>query len=160
MSTIMTTIVEKRIDNKWQLQPDIEDIFDYQNYSWYAFLAGVRNYDCCEPISEPKGLPDDSEHLNQINDGFHTNGITYGIFNSKETNKDVLLNSGASRPSYLTLQELLDFDYDKTFENQRDKHKTEIMTYRENLGQWFFDDLDKLKAIDEPQNVRIIFWFN
>ena len=29
----------------------------------FAFLAGVRNYDHCEPISEPKGVPNDVSKL-------------------------------------------------------------------------------------------------
>ena len=31
--------------------------FDWRSYSVFAFLADVRNYDHCEPISYPKGLP-------------------------------------------------------------------------------------------------------
>lgn len=33
--------------------------FDWRSYPMFAFLAGVRNYDHCEPISEPRGIPKD-----------------------------------------------------------------------------------------------------
>ena len=33
--------------------------FTNRSYSLFAFLADVRNYDKCKPISKPKGLPCD-----------------------------------------------------------------------------------------------------
>ena len=68
--------VEVRINNKWEISTKevfsldsferewqkrlmSERPFDWRSYSLFAFLAGVRNYDCCEPISEPRGLPED-----------------------------------------------------------------------------------------------------
>lgn len=147
--------------------------FDWRSYSIFAFLAGVRNYDCCEPISEPKGLPYDSEYLNEIYD----EDAFYGV---ATTNKQDI-EEGYHSCSYLTLKELLDFDYEKTFWNRRISRTTyradgsvsgsngaclaeegegEIVTYRENLGNNFFKELEELKTLGEPENVRIVFYFD
>lgn len=130
--------------------------FDWRNYSMFAFLADVRNYDCCEPISEPKGLPKDvsDEVKNEHNDW----------------------DCDAHSASFLTLKELTDFDYDKSFWNRRitkqigpnaftgaglaQEGEGKIITYRENLGEWFFKHLEELKELGEPEDVRIVFWFD
>lgn len=147
--------------------------FDWRSYTIFAFLAGVRNYDCCEPISEPKGLPDDSEFLNEIYD----EDAFYGV---ATTNKQDI-EEGYHSCSYLTLKELLDFDYEKTFWNRRISRTTyrtdgsvsgsngaclaeegegEIITYRENLGSNFFKEIEELKTLGEPENVRVVFYFD
>ena len=70
-----------------------ENPFDWRSYSMFAFLAGVRNYDHCEQLSEPKGLPDDisDEVKEEYGEGWDYHSA-----------------------SFLTAKELLDFDYDKT----------------------------------------------
>ena len=35
-----------------------------------------------------------------------------------------------------------------------------FLTYRENLGEWFFKHLNELKELGDPENVRIVFWFD
>lgn len=133
-----------------------EHPFDWRSYSMFAFLAGVRNYDYCEPLSEPKGIPDDvSEEVKEMYDGFSVD---------------------AHSASFLTTKELIDFNYDKTFWNRRVTKQTSpnswngaslaeegegtVITYRENLGQWFFKHLEELKELGEPEDVRIVFWFD
>jgi hypothetical protein len=140
--------------------------FYLQSYSVFGFLADVRNYDHCEPLSDPKGLPDDSEYLNTE---------TTDMWGSKETNKSRILYDNHSA-SYLTLKELMDFDYNKTFWNRRISKQTsphgwnssalaeegegKIISYRENLGEMFFIHLEELKQLGEPEDVRVIFWFD
>jgi hypothetical protein len=129
--------------------------FYWRSYSTFAFLAGVRNYEHCEPISEPKGLPDD---------------LSEEVKNNYED-----LKCDTYSASYLTAKELLDFDYDKTLLDRRvtktkgnyangaaleEEGEGRILTYRENLGEWFFKHLEELKTLGEPENVRIVFWFN
>ena len=130
--------------------------FNWRSYSMFAFLADVRNYDHCEPLSEPKGLPDD------ISDGVK------GEYERWRYN--------AHSASFLTVKELLDFDYDKTFWNRRVTKQTspnswdgaalaeegegKVLTYRENLSEWFFTHLNELKELGEPEDVRIVFWFD
>ncbi len=142
--------------------------FDWRSYSVFAFLAGVRNYDHCEPLSKPKGLPYDSEYLNTI------------VCN--ETIKQSIESDGDYHSlSYLTLKELIEFDYDKTFWNRRiyrttyrpdgtvsgvdgasvaEEGEGKMITYRENLGEFFFIHLEELKQLGEPEDVRVVFWFD
>lgn len=134
--------------------------FDWRSYSMFAFLADVRNYDHCEPISEPKGMPEDvCDEIKSEYDDWESN---------------------AHSASYLTLKELLDFDYDKVFWNRRISRTTynenggsytngaslaeegegTNVTYRENLGEFFFIHLKELEELGNPDEVRIVFWFD
>ena len=143
-------------DKKWYRKEKGDNPFGWRNYSIFAFLADVRNYDHCTPISEPKGLPDDiSDEVKEKADDWDGNGHSH---------------------SFLTLKELLDFDYDKSFWNRRvtkqiapnvwndsslaEEGEGKIITYSENLGDWFFIHLEELKMLGDPEDVRIVFWFD
>jgi hypothetical protein len=170
------SFAERKVNNKWEkvvdhfslteLEKDYykkeknDSPFDWRNYSMFAFLANVRNYDCCEPISEPKGIPYDV--CDEIK-------IDYEYW-----------KSDAHSCSYLMLKELLDFDYEKVFLKRRISRTTynehggsftngaslaqewegTNMTYRENLGDFFFIHLNELKELGNPDDVRIVFWFD
>ena len=139
---------EKLVDGKWEFV--LTNIFDWRSYSIFGFLGDVRNYSCCEPLSKNRGLPEDvSEYVKKIryeDDQCHST-------------------------SFLTLKELLDFDYDKTFWNRRiyrgnsgaciaEPGEGEIVSYREFLGDGFFLELEKMKAFGSPEEVRLVFWFD
>lgn len=149
--------------------------FGDRSYSIFAFLAGVRNYNHCEPISETKGLPDDSEYLNNTSYQYSHSS------NATSIKQDLEEDGNYHSFSYLTLKELLDYDYEKTFWNRRifrtiyrqdgtiaggngaaiaEEGEGEIVSYRDNLGQGFFEQLDILKTLGEPEDVRIVFWFD
>lgn len=148
--------------SKWEVEEfgkkKTESPFDWRSYSMFGFLADVRNYSCCEPISEPKGLPTDSEYLNEL--GYYS-GTGWGMSNS--TKREDIYSDGSSHShSYLTLKELLEFDYDKTFCDERaetDTHKT-IITHRQHLDGMFFTHLEELKKLGKPDEVRIVFYFD
>ncbi|MBH9645074.1 hypothetical protein [Burkholderia vietnamiensis] len=103
--------VEKLIDGKWVAQGNFsrnEDgwidggmkIYDGRNYDLFAMLADVRNgrgFAGCKtgegfnPIAEPKGIPDDaSDEFKAIAEQWGCDGHSH---------------------SYLTLRELLDYDW-------------------------------------------------
>ena len=142
-------------DKKYYKKEKGDEPFGWRSYSMFAFLADVRNYDHCEPISEAKGFPENaSEEVKKEYDDWF---------------------GDAHSASYLTLQELLDFDYDKGFWNRRVTKKTsygyngaslaeegegKIITYKDNLGQGFFDVIEELKELGKPEDVRIVFWFD
>lgn len=133
--------------------------FDWRSYSMFGFLADVRNYSECECISEPKGLPTDSEYLNE--DGYYSGGGGWG--SNDITKKREIETDGMSHSfSYLTLRELLEFDYAKKFVDQRDNTDTYLkeITHREHLGGMFFVHLEELKQLGEPDDVRIVFFFD
>lgn len=111
--------------------------FYWRSYSMFGFLANVRNYDKCKPLAEPKGFPYDASDE------------VVSEFDQWEFD--------AHSASYLTVKELLDFDYDKTFYNEIDQ---KYISYRENLRANFFEQLEELKALGNPEDVRIVFWFD
>ncbi len=66
---------------------------------------------------------------------------------SNEVFKEYLTWSiDAHSASYLTLKELLEHDYPKGFEKE--------------ITPLFFTNLEELKELGEPENVRIVFWFD
>jgi len=133
-----------------------EHPFDHRDYSVFAFFADVRNYDHCEPLSEPRGIPEDSDDW---------------IINEYER-----WNGDAHSASYLTLRELSEFDYDKKFWNRRiekqlspnswtgaglaEEGEGKIISYRENFGKQYFTHLEELKQLGDPDDVRIVFFFD
>lgn len=170
------SFAEVKRNDKWEevtdsIFPDYEgktsEVFNYRDYSLFAFLAGVRNYDCCTPLDEPKGLPYDSEKLKTL--------VDYGYSTKVELKQDLEENDYHSY-SWLTLKELLDFDYNKTFWNRRickqmsltcwfgielaEEGEGKIISYSDNLGESYFEIIDILKTLGEPENVRVVFWFD
>jgi hypothetical protein len=119
--------------------------------------SGVRNYSGIVPISEARGLPKDV---------------------SREV-EDNIKNTGyyPHSASWLSMQELIEFDYDQMTEDRRctrevisksglsyldggqtcETGEGEAMTYREFLGEYFFHQLDRLKEIGTE---RIVFYFD
>lgn len=163
---------EKRNNGKWEKVGDVFTLdeyeasyykkeksdhpFSWRSYSMFAFLACVRNYDHCNPISTPRGLPSDiSPEVKEE-------------YNSWDTD--------AHSSSWLSAKELLNFDYDKTFENRRttvqiapnvfngaglaEKGQGQMISYRDNLGVFFFKHLEELKNVGNSEDVRIVFWFD
>lgn len=122
--------------------------FDWRDYGMYAFLAGVRNYSAIPTLAAPRGLPDDL---------------------SPSTREDYdHWDLDAHSASWLSLAELLAFNYDQSVEDRRvmrngnggstaDVGGGTITTYREFLGSKFFEDLEKLKAAGAD---RVVFWFD
>jgi hypothetical protein len=114
----------------------------------YGFLADVRNYSAIPPITPQRGLPHDVAGGDDADLGKHSH-------------------------SWLSLSELLAFDYDAPVEDRRIRVQLapdfwsgagtaepgggEMTTYRGFLGEEFFADLEKLKAAGAE---RIVFGFD
>ena len=111
----------------------------HRNYWRFSFLAGVRNSFNIVPISEPRGLPANV---------------------SREIAAECERQEGdALAKSWLTLEELLAFDYDAPLrfrEGGRGDNCAEA-TYREFLDADFVSELRELQALGAE---RIIFWFD
>jgi hypothetical protein len=123
--------------------------FVFRNYGVFGFLANVINYSFVPYLDNPRGLPKD------ITLGGEYEDYKYGEHSF----------------SWLSLEELLAFDYDKTFEDRRCMRdgngaadsgpgNGKIVTYREFLGKNFFLDLEVMKSLGDPKNVRIVFGFD
>jgi hypothetical protein len=172
MGVDIHTIVEVKKDGKW-IEAQM-DVFGWRSYAIFGFLANIRNYSESEYLTNHRGFPDDSEYLNEI--PYPSDSIWAG----NETNRQWINQGDYFGKGYLLLSELLAFDYNKTFWDRRitkpimqgdrvvgyngaaraEEGEGQIISYKEHLGQYFFDDLDKLKTLGEPENVRVIFYFD
>ena len=154
--------VEVRKDGRWQDVTGSVDWgwdsgpFEDRSYNVYGWLAGVRNYSAVGPVEEPRGFPDDaSVTVRQDFEGWGWDGHT---------------------PSWFLVSELLAVDYDATVNNRRVNRQLapnywsgdvtgkpeegEIKPLREFLGTPFMDQLDTLATLGDPENVRVVFWFD
>ncbi|PKA40428.1 hypothetical protein CWR43_28010 [Rhizobium sullae] len=128
------------------------DAFGDRSYGTFGFLADVRNYSDVPPIAERRGFPNDASS---------------GVLGSYQG-----WGSDAHSPSWLRVDELEAFDYDRPVEDRRVTRQTswgldggctaeagggKMTTYREFLGEWFFKDIAKLR---EAGADRIVFWFD
>lgn len=164
-------------DRKYYKKEKGDEPFGWRSYSLFAFLADVRNYDHCEPLSKLKGLPKNSEWLNApCKNPSMRSYETEKPFKIATNYDDIYNDWNYHSLSYLTLKEFVEFDYEKKFWNRRvskqvspnhwngaslaEEGEGKIMTYKENLGQSFFDVIEQLKELGEPENVRVVFWFD
>lgn len=122
--------------------------FDWRAYGMFAFLAGVRNYSDLTPIAEQRGWPADASAAAQ--EDFETWG------------------PDAHSPSWLSVEELAAFDYEQPMEDRRVMRGGnggctakagggQMTTFREFLGEQFFEDLAKLKDAGAD---RVVFFFD
>lgn len=124
-----------------------------QNYTLFGWLADVRNYAQVPPLTARRGLPIDADReLLQMADAAGARGC-YAF-------------------SWVSLRELLAFDYDATFEDRRTSNAAgprgdtvppgmgERTSYRAALGPSLFECIRKLQALGEPDDLRVVFWFD
>ncbi|WP_210499149.1 hypothetical protein [Vibrio crassostreae] len=139
--------------------------FGYQSYALAAFIAGVRNYYLISPIAEGRGLPED--HLVEEDEG---SDIVHGYFfdGSPKSRYSSEITENYSK-TWVLLSELLEFNYDDTFEDRQDANSSKdsvpegsgkVTTFREHLPEQFFDDLEQLKNLGKPENIRIVWAFD
>lgn len=145
--------VEKKLDDGSYAELHGVNFLDCRSYGIFGFLADVRNYSAVTPISQPRGVPDD------VSAGLKADYESWG--------------SDAHSASWLSVEELLAFNYDAPTEDRRvmrqvgpnhwnggcttEPGEGRLTTYREFLGSWFMDELEALKASGAD---RIVFWFD
>jgi len=176
MGVDISTIAEVNVNGKWEKvrkaifrdgfvssfensPPSYStDPFDWRSYSMFGFFADVKNLSQVTPLAPLKGFPSDSVYLNMQDVDFWDSTITMG---------KQIRDEGYYGLTYYTLEELLAFNYDDTFYDMRPKlwtteealEKGNLVTYREFLGQSYFDCLETLKTLGKPSDVRVIMWF-
>lgn len=131
-----------------------------QNYGLFAFLADVRNYACIPVLSQPRGLP-------PTNTPTDTEGLgSLWEFNRRTDWPEHEDNSCAT---WFLVSELLAYDYDTVFENRRNGDSRdepvpvgcgELTTVREYIGSKFFEDLEVMRQLGEPEKIRVIISFS
>lgn len=165
-------VTQVRRDGKWESAPIETEPFNYRSYGLFGFLANVRNYSEVPPISPPKGLPDDFDP--PVKD-YNQSGPDIYEYDSWLQRDNV----GSHSHSWLTLKELVEYNYDQVFWDKRvtrqigpnswDGAATAMpgegryLTVREFLGEQFWDDLTDLLFLQEsynPEDIRIVFCFD
>src|SRR5687767_9834929 len=135
---------EVRANGRWTKAAEID--FG-RNYGIFGFLADVRNYSHSPVIAEPRGLPDDAD----LDD---------------EGREEAFW--GNHSHTWLSLAELLAYDYDQVFWDRRitrggdgaalaEEGEGEHLPLREFLGEYFFQQLADLAKLGDPGDVRIVF---
>lgn len=184
MGVDITSFAEVRTGGKWiKVEEDIfpeykhmsSEPFGWRSYAIFGFLADVRNYSESPVICEPRGLPYDSEYLNSVSPYAYDINPMSGQsipLNERET---VRHDVSGWACSYLTLKELLDYDYDQQIEDRRctitegnvsfggnicEPGQGKKMTMMEFLGDHFFEHITILQSLGEPEDVRVVFWFS
>lgn len=120
-----------------------------RNYSLFSILANVRNNDKNPfyPIEDPRGLPDDlSDELKNV--------ILKDRFCSKSDGHD---------HSWLTLKEILGFDWDSKITSGEGIHDYQVATYAECCREFVEKTIPMLKRLsydDDYSDVRVVFWFD
>lgn len=130
--------------------------FQWRSYSMFGFLANVRNTSHVPHVNFKHGFPEDSEYLNKEIEEEWRSYWTEPPVLINTRGKDILEDYNYHSFCHIYLKDIVDFDYDKTF---LDKHGT-IKTFREFLGEGFFDMIEVMKEIGNTEDVRFIYWFD
>ncbi|MCK9447315.1 hypothetical protein M0Q50_10730 [bacterium] len=131
--------------NRGYIKNSCCDPFGWRSYTMFSFLGDVRNYNGIQPIKDNIGLPKDI---------------------SKDVKEIELQDSDDNHShSYITLKELIEYDYDISYKstNYTDGDlltEDDIYVPRDNLNDLFFIHIEELKQLGEPDDVRIVFWFD
>lgn len=144
---------ERREDDHWAYAPMKGKPLGSRSYGVFGFLANARNYSAIRPIAMPRGFPEDAS------------GTTRSAYD--------WWGCDAHTPSWLTIEELLAYDYEQQIEDRRYTRQEapnffngaatcepgdgKHMTLREFLGERFFEDL---KLLSDGGAQRIVFWFD
>ncbi len=150
------TITEVKTPNGWKAVLLDKPVFDWRSYRMYGFLADVRNYSATPPIHEQRDWPEDITH------------------EAEQLRKDWDCNAHSF--TYVTLADLLAFDYSKAIEDCRVVEQVgpnawdggatvkrgggKITTYRDFLDGYFFTELDRLSELGHPADVRVLMFFD
>lgn len=124
---------KKNKEGKWEEIPGGADWFDLQNYFIYGWFADVRNYGAVPPLPYKWGKAGEP--------------IDY------ETDYNYTLET----------KWLFEFDYGQLVEDRRDGRDTLpegkgiTASWREHLGEWWFEQLNVLK---DSGGERLVFNFN
>lgn len=147
------SFAEKRnAEGQWTVVEGVHP-FSNRNYGTFGFLADVRNYAKLRPLDTPRGIP---------------NNV------SGEVQAEYYAWRGdAHSASWLSVEELTQFDYDSMCENRRvlkqldrnfwsgacscEPGEGELQSHRDFLGKCFFEDLQRLIDVGAE---RIVFWFD
>lgn len=171
------SFLEVRKDGKWEVAGEVFPLsgfdlewslsrgrgthtshpFNWRSYGMFGFLANVRNYSHVPCIQEPTfKIPEDvSPEIEGMREEYA------GDYHSH---------------SHLTLRQLIEYDYDQKFWDRRvtkqtgpnswtgaglaEEREGETIVLRDFLGKHFFEQIEIMKTLGDPDEVRVIFWFD
>ncbi len=150
------TITEAKTSDGWKAALLDKPIFDWRSYRMYGFLADVRNYSEAPPIHERRDWPEDiTPEAKDLREHWDMNAHSF---------------------TYVTLTDLLVFDYTKPVEDRRvtkqiapnlwdggataEPGEGKMTTYRDFLDGTFFTELDRLSELGHHENVRVLMFFD
>lgn len=128
--------------DEWEHNPYFEETevrkpyWEDRNYLLFAILADVRNDYNIDPISLPKGLPED---------------VSPEVKNQSDKEGE-----DAHTRSWLTLKELLEYDWQQKFNDDNN----EIFPLKEMVIPFVDEFIPRLIKLNEPENIRMVFWFD
>lgn len=126
-------------------------LFIGRDYDLFAVLAGVRNRLNVRPIAPCRGMPGD------------VSAEVRAAWLQAERSPEV------HSPSWLSLHELLTFDWDQPLVDLEPGRpdarwaRSEIVTYRDAVSASKFVTsglAELLKLVDDPRDLRMVFWFD
>lgn len=142
---------ERRVGDSWERLS--VDAFEHRDYSFFAWLAGVRNYSAVAPIAALRGMPADA---------------------SQAARADFDAWAGdAHSESWVSIAELVAVDYGQPIEDRRTMVRVRpnswnggatcaqgqgaVESLRHFLGPAYFEALQRL--LDAGAE-RVVFWFD
>ena len=147
-------------------RPKHDEPFNFQSYAMFGFLAGIRNDAKCDALSEPRGLPEDISEAALLvivpEIGQQDTYCGWGGYElempDKISERISEANPDGYAHSWLSASELIGFDSDQNFVNHRANSPT-MVSYRDFLGDSFFQHLKALESLSQDNDVRVLFCF-
>lgn len=158
---------------------DRVEFYDGRNYSLFSILAGVRNYGNNKPISDPKGIPEDScEIIKKEYEEWGCCAHSASYFTLKELMDFYKDNPNQKLRGMLSPQQQNDLDngllpdgwcqgtnmegYEfREWENESDlKWFIDPLIKRAKEELWIWHDDNNEKVYQQADSIRVVFWFD
>ena len=159
-------------------QYEVVHIYDDRNYGLFSLLADVRNYSNNEPISQPKGLPEDCcDEIRKESDDYGCDGHSHSYFTLKELKDYANNHRTIKRSGLISQKQAYDLDNNNikpdswcqgtnqsgwVYREWEDEFTglDEIikrLTQRLKDELWLYDD-ERVNEFSEK--IRLVFWFD
>jgi len=153
-------------------------LYTDRNYSMFALLANVRNYQGIKPICQPKGLPSDvSDEVKAYSESWGEDGHSHTYFTLKEL-LEIDWNETIKEAGYMDNKRWKKFslslktlhpDYDLRYPYSQGIGPSLRCTYtwrkweiplKITAGNFYDEVIPKLTELGTQENVRIVFFFD
>lgn len=118
----------------YENEPEMEHIklWHGQNYTQFALLADVCNYDNQIPIAQPKGIPDDLSEVNKKHfNNWDADGYSHSYFTLKELKAYFTKNPTITMQGYISIRDAKNIDEKNTEPSSYRREQTEQSVFRQ-----------------------------